>query len=466
MKPPIAAAAYARISSDPTGQGLGVQRQLEDCRKLAESRGWSIAEEYVDNDVSAFGPKSRPAYVRMLDDLARGLRDGVVVYNLDRLHRQPRELEDFNAICKRAGVRHVITVTVDVDLGNDDGLFMARVIAAFAAKESGRKSARIKRQALQRAEQGRPSPSFRRPFGYTQDQMFVVESEAAVIKDLVARYIAGESISSLTAWLSREEVPTVSGAAWSPTSVRSVIRSPRIAGLRTHNSVVIAKALWPAIISEAEHDQVIAMSKTKQMQNRRAPRRYLLSGLLRCGRCGSRMASSSKHGKRWYICPQSQGLASCGRLSLAAESAELWIAEGVLARLDSPAMTATLAGGSANNYVQPALAKELEADREQLVDLGRMFGNREIGAEVWKAAREPIESRVRVAERRLAASSRNDALGGLPLGSPELRNKWTQLNLTRQAAIIGAVIDHLVVAPGIPWARAFDPDRLSPVWRL
>jgi len=36
------------------GAGLGVTRQLEDCRKLAADRGWSVGDEYVDNDVSAF----------------------------------------------------------------------------------------------------------------------------------------------------------------------------------------------------------------------------------------------------------------------------------------------------------------------------------------------------------------------------------------------------------------------------
>jgi site-specific DNA recombinase len=466
MEPPKAAAAYARISSDPTGQGLGVIRQLEDCRKLAESRGWTIAEEYVDNDISAFGNKVRPAYERMLEDLAGGRRDGVVVYNLDRLHRQPRELEDFNAVCNTAGVRQVITVTADIDLGNDDGLFMARVIAAVAAKESGRKSARLKRQALQRAEQGRPNPSYHRPFGYTADQMQVVPSEGIIIAEIVARYIAGESINSLTAWLVQLNVPTVSGAAWSPTSVRKILRSPRIAGLRSHNSVVVAKALWPAIITEAQHNQVLAVSLTKRAEGRRTPRRFLLSGLLRCGTCGSRMMSVTKNVTRRYACPSSKGLSSCGRLSIAAEPAELWIAEAVLARLDSPAMSTWFEGDSNRDQLNPEILHELEADRQQLVDLAGMFGRREIGASVWKAAREPVEQRVRDGERRLAALTGSEALRGLPLGSTKLRTAWEPLNLARQAAIIAAVIDHLVVAPGIPWSRAFDPERLSPIWKL
>lgn len=51
---PKAAAIYARISSDPEGDRLGVTRQVDDCRAMAERRGWPVAEVYVDDDVSAY----------------------------------------------------------------------------------------------------------------------------------------------------------------------------------------------------------------------------------------------------------------------------------------------------------------------------------------------------------------------------------------------------------------------------
>src|ERR1700677_3559842 len=104
------AAVYARISADVEGTGLGVTRQLEDCRKLAADRGWPIGDEYVDNDVSAYSGKPRRNYARMLADLKSGARDAVIVYNLDRLHRRPVELEEFVALCESVGVRDVATV--------------------------------------------------------------------------------------------------------------------------------------------------------------------------------------------------------------------------------------------------------------------------------------------------------------------------------------------------------------------
>src|ERR1700712_2505050 len=153
---PNAVAIYARISQDRSGEGQGVGRQMEDCRAEAARRGWMVAEEYVDNDVSAYSGKVRPAFERMGDHVRDGLRDAVIVYNFDRLTRQPIELEHFAATCLAAGVRTLATVTGDVDLGNDDGMFTARLYAAFAAKESGRRSARVRRKMQANASEGLP----------------------------------------------------------------------------------------------------------------------------------------------------------------------------------------------------------------------------------------------------------------------------------------------------------------------
>jgi site-specific DNA recombinase len=124
------AAIYARISSDREGDGLAIGRQLDDCERLAVERGWRVIERYVDQDVSAFKSRVRPAYRQMLTDLRAGLIDGVVVYHLDRLHRQPRELEEFFDVCKAAGIDDLATVTGRINLADPDGQFQARILGA------------------------------------------------------------------------------------------------------------------------------------------------------------------------------------------------------------------------------------------------------------------------------------------------------------------------------------------------
>ncbi len=238
-------------------------RQVEDCRKLASGRGWAVAEEYVDNDVSAYSGKTRPAYRRMLADLAAGERDAVIVYNLDRLHRRPIELEEFAALCERAGVSQVATVTADIDLGNYDGLFMARMFAAFAAKESGRRSARVRRKMQANAAAGLPHGGSLRPFGYDETRMVLVESEAAIISQLAARFLAGESLRSLAAWLEDAGVSTVAGKPWRTTTLKAVLASGRIAGLREHQGVIVGPAAWPGIITEEQHRRIRALMQQK-----------------------------------------------------------------------------------------------------------------------------------------------------------------------------------------------------------
>jgi site-specific DNA recombinase len=168
---PQAAAVYARISADKDGSQLGVKRQIKDCLELARRRDWPVAEVYVDDDISAFNGKPRPAYRRLLADLKAGQRDAVIVWHLDRLHRQPKELEEFFDVCDAANVRHLASVTGDVDLATHDGRFMARILGAVARKSSDDMSRRIQRKLLERAEAGKPTMGGDRPYGYEPDRV-------------------------------------------------------------------------------------------------------------------------------------------------------------------------------------------------------------------------------------------------------------------------------------------------------
>ncbi|WP_411969391.1 recombinase family protein [Geodermatophilus sp. YIM 151500] len=244
MSTPRSAAIYARISSDQAGEGLGVRRQVEDCRRLAADLRWEVREEYVDNDLSAYSGKPRPEYLRMLADLTSGTRDGVLVYHLDRLTRRPRELEDFLEVLDAARVRHVKFVAGDADLGSGDGLLVARIMGAVAAQESAAKSRRVKRKMLQNAELGLPHGRSRRPFGFEDDATTHRPAEAAIIRDLAERFVAGESLRSLCTDLDDRGIRSVKDVPWQTHSLRQVLANPRIAGLRSHNGQIVGQAAW------------------------------------------------------------------------------------------------------------------------------------------------------------------------------------------------------------------------------
>ncbi|KZS72308.1 serine recombinase [Mycobacterium kansasii] len=445
-------------------------RQLEDCRKLASDRGWPVGDEYVDNDVSAFSGRPRREYGRMLADLKSGARDAVIVYNLDRLHRRPVELEEFVALCESVGVRDVATVTADIDLGNDDGLFMARIFAAFAAKESGRKSARIRRKMLQNAEQGLPHGSVR-PFGYEDDKITVRESEASVVREMVDHYLAGQSIRSLTLWLNECGIAPAVAKSWQTSAVRQILCSGRIAGLREHRGEVIGPAAWPAIITPAERDRVLARMAARALTKTRAARTYLLSGMLRCGRCGNRLFSQARHVNpdnrvRRYVCLKGPDHGGCGRLTVVAEPVEGVLTGAVLTRLDSPHLAKALAGQSHPDRDVAALAAAVEADQARLDELAALYADGAVSAREWIAARDPITARISHARREIAAATDTTAVYELAGTGGILREQWPDLELGRQQAIIKAVLDHAVIAAGTPGSRSLDINRVQPHWRI
>jgi site-specific DNA recombinase len=466
---PSRVAVYARISSDVEGSGAGVGRQVEDCRKLAASLGWRIGGEYVDNDVSAYSGKRRPEYERMLADLADGMLDGVLVYHLDRLTRRPIELETFLNVIDAAKVREVRFVSGAGDVTSGDGVLVLRIAAAVAANESASKSRRVARKAEQNAAEGKPHKGSVRPFGYETDFVTVRADEAAIYRDLVARFLAGESTRSMATWLNDQGVPTVTDAAWVTSTLKGMLTNARYAGLRVHRGQVVGPGIWDPIITEDEHRRVLAKYAERKNSGRRIPQRYLLSGLVRCGRCRGRLFSSARTYKnstsRRYVCMAGPDHGGCGRMTVVADPLERFLADAVLYRLDTTELADSLAGRSSQDQRSQELTQTLDESTELLEELSLAYANRDISMREWLTAKKPITQRLEQVQRQLGQITRTTALTGLVGNGEELRTSWGSLNLSRQHAIVSALVDHVVIGPGTPGARALDPSRVSVQWR-
>lgn len=460
-----AAAIYARISSDREGTQAGVGRQVEDCKVLAERRGWPVVEVYVDDDVSAFSGRVRPAYERMVEDITAGRVDAVVVWHHDRLHRRPKELEEFIELCDRAKLTQLASVSGDVDLSSPDALLTLRIMAAVASKESADKSRRIRRKHQELAQAGLPSGGGARPFGYEADKVTVLPGEAAVIREVAARLLAGDSLGSIARDLDERQVRTSTGKVWKTSMLRRTITSARISGQRENRGEIVGPAVWPAIITPEQTTQLRALFADPARKQNRAPRRYLLAGLLRCGRCGEVMVSRPRAGgARAYICRKDPGFPGCGHMYVTADPVESLIAEAVLYRLDSPELAAALTAG--DDGPDSDLQAALEADDEQLKVLARLHANNEIGLSEWLEARKVIETRMTAAKRTLSRNRRTTVLDGFVGNSDTLRQQWAGLTLSRQQGIVKAVLDHAVVNSEAKRSSRFDPGRVVPVWRL
>jgi len=462
-----ATAIYARISSDREGDHLGVGRQLEDCRDAAARRGWKVVEEYVDNDVSAYKSKVRPEYRRMLSDIKDGYVDSVVVYDQDRLTRQPRDLEEFFDICDAAGVRDLATVSGVLDLSTDSGQFTARILGAVARKSSDDQARRIQRKHAELAADGKISGGGPRPYGYEPDKLKVRESEAVVVREIAGRILAGDSVRSICANLDQRGIRTSSGKTWNPSVLRKMMMSGRISAQREHHGEIVGPAEWEPIIPPADTARLrAALGADGRSTSARHPRRYLLAGLLRCQYCGESLVSRPRAGGvRQYVCAKGPGLSGCGRISVLAEPVESLIFNSVIDLLDTPRLAEGIARGVVDDQVAAALHSDLDADQAQLVELATAYGNKDLSLAEMLAAKKPIEERITKARKKLSRLTRTTVLDGYLGHGAELKAEWSELNLTRQAAIVKALLDHAVIAPAVRGRNIFDRERVTAVWK-
>jgi DNA invertase Pin-like site-specific DNA recombinase len=461
----VRAGIYARISSDREGDNLAISRQLADCEQLAARRGWKVAERYVDSDISAYSGKRRPEYLRMLDDIETGTVDGVVVYHADRLHRHPRELEDFIDLCQRTKTR-IATVSGDLDLSTHEGQLLARITGAVARKESDDKSRRIRRKHEELAAAGKLSGGGTRPYGYEADRRTVRPDEAEVIRDCARRVLAGDSLRSICIDLNDRGVATVTGGQWTSQTLRRMLMSPRISGQRAHRGEIVAKAEWPAIITPRQTQQLQAKLRDPARRTNRASRRYLLTQLLQCSHCHSMLVARPRDdGTRRYVCASGPGFTGCGKTTVIADPVEHFIAQAVLHRLESPRLHEARKR-TPDDAKGAQWQAEIECRQAQLDDLAAMWAEGEITRGEWMRARTPIEKHLSTAKKKLAALNRTTVLLPFVDDATALREQWQSMTLTRQHEIVVAALQHVEVRPAVRGRNRFDESRLHPVWRV
>lgn len=455
---------------------MGVKRQEADCRAFLQQHGHEVGAVLVDNDLSGYARKPRPAYRQLLDRVRTGTSGGFVVWHLDRLTRHPAELEEVIEAVEAAGAL-VLTVTGGAyDLGTTDGRAMARVVGAFARKESEDKARRTKRKHLELAQAGRPVGGTRH-FGYDPlrvdgdpvlldadgyPTLRVRPDEAKVIREAIASVLAGESLRSVTRrWNDGGILPTRGGRVTIGT-VRRILVSPTIAGWRSLDAQPIARGTWEPIIDDNLHARIRAVVEAKAT-GRSLPRTYLLPGLIRCGLCGRGLVSQRRYPRktshqRSYQCPSDPSKDACGRIRIVAEETEQEVFERLLAVIDQRHMPAP-----DEPDIGPLLAEldRLEADQAQLAR--DYYADKVIDRRQFFAASEALTERIRVARSAVAAAARAEAVTP---DLTDLADRWETMELGRKRAVLERFIDHIEITPARHSRGRFDPDRIDVAWRV
>ncbi|MDF3050306.1 MAG: site-specific recombinase, invertase Pin, partial [Pseudonocardia sp.] len=223
------AVIYLRQSKDREGNELAIERQRSECRRLCDSRGWTVAEEIVENNRSA-SKAGRPGFKQVIGMLERQVADGVVVLRIDRLFRLNDELETLINLSEAHGGR-VVTVEGDIDLATPSGRLVARVLVSVARAEMETKSARHKLANKQRAEAGVPHSS-KRPYGYNPDRLTLHPVEGPVVRRMGEMILSGHSYRGVAYWLNGNGHLSTGGYEWNKLTVRKLLENPRYGGIR------------------------------------------------------------------------------------------------------------------------------------------------------------------------------------------------------------------------------------------
>ncbi len=403
--------------------------------------------------VSAFS-RRRPAYEELLTAVEQGRFDAVLAWHTDRLHRSPRELERFIDAVEALGTDVQTVKAGMIDLRTPAGRMVARQLGAVARYESEHKSERIRRKHEQLAAEGRPHGGTRR-YGWDKTHRVIIESEAGVVRNIIDRVIAGDSTRSIAQSLNRQGVLAATGKTWSPTTVRTVALRAANAGLREHRGRIVGPGVWPELVGRDRWEAVraILLDPARRTPGTNA-RRYLLSGLARCGVCDSPLRAAQHHGAPAYRCEQRFCV---GRK---AEHVDQLVVGVVLARLRQPDAATTFGTSTPPDAVR--LATEAQTLRLRLEQLALDLAEDRLTSEQFFILTERLRTRLSAVEAQQLTGAKNDALVGLA-GAADVEDRWAALSLERQRAIVDLL---LTVRVGRSRrGKVFDPESVELQWR-
>lgn len=374
------AIVYARYSTDHQSES-SIADQVRVCREYAASKGWPVCAVHSDEAISGAALGNRPGARSAIAAAGRG--DVLLVTDLSRLSRS-QDLAPLVTRLRHRGVR-----VIGVQDGYDSDARTARMQAGLSGIMSEEFRAMVSdrtRSALQlRARTGQPTGG--KAYGVPE-----------IVREVFARFADGESLKAIATDLNRRGIPSP-GATWKQRA------SPRgkwlISALHAilHNERYIGRVIWnrsawikdpdtgkrirrerpesewvvqrcEALVDERTWARVQARFRSHESKG--GVRRYLLSGLLECAICGSKMVVMGG-GQHRYICGahHSGGQYACANtVTVPRLIAEACILEPVMQELLSP--EAIAAGVRMLAAARKASEAPAPRDSEEVVTLQRL----------------------------------------------------------------------------------------------
>jgi DNA invertase Pin-like site-specific DNA recombinase len=472
MKPVDIYARVSRLKRDE-GRELSTEGQVAVCRSRLADRGLPEGKVLVDPGRSAWNPETkRLAWDELMDRLEAGVSGGMIVFDLERFTRQPKDGERMIDLAV-AGLL-VLDSESDYDLTTPSGKKSFRdAINAAAYYYSDRLSNRVKRGLRLRAMEGAPQGHQRR-FGFEPDHVTVREEEAEIIREATKRLLAGETRAAVVSDFNDLGIGTRYGKRWDVSALTKLltreINCGRITSTdpKTGVRTVVGRMKGEPIVSEPDFDRVCAIIAS------RSPRRpqflgYICSSAAVCGCCGHGLAGRPEFRRkaypdgsvrRSYSCPPNGG---CGKTAIDQRGLDEAAATLVVEILSNP-RNANAIEAAAREAARLDLAiTEAEDVAEVLAD---RLGRGELPLSRYNVAARPLDDRIKKlkAERAALPNPATQQPPAQETSREQWRKRWDNADHKEKRDLLKMALrgEHLVVAPAEHGLGSYDLADIAP----
>jgi site-specific DNA recombinase len=296
--------AYIRVSTDEQVEGNSLDEQQERLKAYCITYGLDEPIFYVDDGYSAKDMR-RPAMTRLLDDAKQGKGKIVIITKIDRICRKLLDLLNLIDFLEKYQCEFA-SASEKFDTTTPAGRITLQILGAVAEFERARNAERVRDNMLSLARKG--EKEITRPcYGYdiVDGVRFINYEESLIVRNMAEWAIKGEGGRSIAMRLNKMGIKTKGGYEWHERIVRELLKRETLIGNFVYNVTYkqgtrILKRPESEWIRITDHHDAILENETfeeiqRQFEGRKSIGRhvrddtYLLSGLIRCGHCGSVM---------------------------------------------------------------------------------------------------------------------------------------------------------------------------------
>lgn len=320
-------AIYTRVSSEEqlTSDFTSLDSQREYAESYIKSQtamGWEIYPEIYNDPGYTGGNMDRPGLQKLINDAKRGKFNVIVIYKIDRLTRSLRDFGKLWEVFEKYNISFV-SVTQKFDTTTSMGRLMLHILLSFSQFEREINSERTRDKRAASAKKGKwlggfPVVGF--DVDHEKKKLLLNKKEAKQVEFMFKTYLKIKSALKASKLINEKGYRTkawitqkgrhMGGRLFTKNALREHLKNPIYIGKIRY------KDKWydgehPAVIDKELFDQVQHYI-TKNGKNKHSPYKTvrnncLLTGLVRCTHCGSKMtasASRSRNGKYflYYRC--------------------------------------------------------------------------------------------------------------------------------------------------------------------